>query len=81
MTNEPAVALPGHPIGPSRMAGNGLQVWLKECRCEMTFTNRKNCLPALPASQLEFESARAEGVVPVGTMGKAISFRVLSPRA
>jgi hypothetical protein len=33
------------------------------------------------ASQLEFESARAEGVVPVGTMGKAISFRVPSPRA
>ena len=46
MTNEPAVALPGHPLGPSRMAGNGLQVWLKEGPCEMTLkTDLENFLP------------------------------------
>jgi hypothetical protein len=41
MTSEPAVALVGHRVGLSQMADNGLQVWLKECPCELTLNKSK----------------------------------------
>ncbi|MDQ6868224.1 MAG: ParA family protein [Pseudomonadota bacterium] len=43
MTNEPAVALPGYPLGPSQMAGNGLQVWLKERRTIAFVSQKGGC--------------------------------------